>query len=137
MNALRMIRQYAISLLVFIAIDAVWLGAIAPRFYKEHLGHLLSPQVNWYAAAAFYLIFILGLVVFVIRPAVSARSSLKALGLGALFGLVTYATYDLTNLATLRGFPLIVVVVDLGWGTILSATVAAVSIWLLLRWEKG
>ncbi len=131
-----MIRHYAIALLVFIVIDAIWLGAIAPSFYKEHLGHLLSPQVNWYAAAAFYVIFILGLVVFVIRPAMLARSSIKALGLGALFGLVTYATYDLTNLATLRGFPLIVVVVDLTWGTVLSALVGFVSTWLLLRLES-
>ena len=93
-------KLYLIALPVFFAIDMVWLGLVAKGFYRRQIGFLMRDGFNWPAAVAFYLLFILGLVVFVIAPAMDRDSWLRALGYGALFGLITYATYDLTNLAT-------------------------------------
>lgn len=122
-----MIKLYFIALPVFFAIDMVWLGLIANNFYKKHIGFLMSQEVNWIAALIFYLLFIAGLVVFVISPALEKNSLPTALLLGALFGLITYATYDLTNLATIKNWPLLVTVVDLLWGMTLSASVSAIT----------
>jgi uncharacterized membrane protein len=108
-------------------IDLVWLGAIARSFYQSQMGHLMKTQVNWVAAVAFYLVFVAGIVVLVVFPALDRQSLGQAVVLGALFGLVTYAAYDLTNLATLEGFPAMVAVVDLLWGTILCASVSTVT----------
>lgn len=105
----------------------VWLGLIANNFYKKHIGFLMADEVNWIAALIFYLLFIAGLVVFVISPALQKNSLLTALLLGALFGLITYATYDLTNLATIKNWPLLVTVIDLLWGMTLSASVSIVT----------
>ena len=91
------------------------------------MGHLLKDNVNWAAAIAFYLIFLVGLVVLVIWPAVEQQSFARAVVLGALFGLVTYAAYDLTNLATLEGFPLTVALVDMIWGMVLCGTISTVT----------
>ncbi|MDH4196363.1 MAG: DUF2177 family protein [Candidatus Aminicenantes bacterium] len=115
---------YAITLAVFFLIDMVWLGVVAKGFYRRHLGVLLSPKVNWPAAILFYLIFIVGLLVFAVRPALLRGAPLEALGLGAFLGLVSYATYDLSNLATIKDWPLIVTVVDLVWGTVLGGSVS-------------
>lgn len=122
-----MIKLYFIALPVFFAIDMVWLGLIANNFYKKHIGFLMTQEVNWIAALIFYLLFIAGLVVFVISPALEKNSLITALLLGALFGLITYATYDLTNLATIKNWPLLVTVVDLLWGMTLSTSVSAIS----------
>ena len=121
------LKQYFIALPVFFAIDMVWLVLVAKKFYAAHIGFLLKPDVNWLAAIIFYLLFIGGLVTFVISPAVEKHSWLHALIYGAFFGLVTYATYDLTNLATLKDFPLLVTIVDLVWGMVLSASVSIVT----------
>lgn len=123
----RFLLVYAITLPVFLAIDVVWLGVVARRFYGQHIGHLLAAQVNWGAAILFYLVFIAGIVFFAVRPALESSSAIRALTYGALFGFFTYATYDLTNQATMRDWPWIVTVVDLAWGSVLSATVAYVS----------
>ena len=123
----REIGTYVITLLIFFAIDLVWLGVVAKNFYRQHIGHLLAAEVNWGAAVLFYLMFIGGLVFFAVKPALEAGSATRALGYGALFGLLTYATYDLTNQATMRDWPVLVTVVDLAWGTVLSATVAYLS----------
>ena len=120
-------KLYGVALVVFFAIDLLWLGVIARGFYHDQMGHLMKPSVNWPAAIAFYLVFLVGLVVLVIWPAVEQQSLARAIALGALFGLVTYAAYDLTNLATLEGFPLKVAVVDLIWGTVLCGTISAVT----------
>ncbi|MBN2113260.1 MAG: DUF2177 family protein [Acidimicrobiia bacterium] len=117
-------KLYLIALPVFFAIDMVWLGLVAKGFYREQIGSLMRSPVNWPAAIAFYLLFILGLVVFVIAPAMDRDSWLRALGYGALFGLITYATYDLTNLATLKDWPVLLTVVDLAWGAVLAASVS-------------
>jgi uncharacterized membrane protein len=121
------IKIYLITLPIFFAIDMIWLGFIAKDFYRENLGQLLSPNINWTAAIIFYLLFIGGLVVFVISPAVEKNSLVHALIYGALFGLITYATYDLTNLATLKDWSLTVTIVDLIWGMVLSASVSTIS----------
>ena len=120
-------KLYGVALITFFAMDLLWLGVVARGFYQTHMGHLMKPSVNWAAAVAFYLLFLVGLVVLVILPAVERESFANAVLLGALFGLVTYAAYDLTNLATLDGFPLKVALVDLVWGTVLCATVSAVT----------
>lgn len=121
------LKLVAIALPVFFVIDMIWLGLVARNFYRQHLGGLMRPDVNWVAAIVFYLLFIVGLVVFVIEPAIDAGSLLQAVWRGALFGLVTYATYDLTNLATLRDWPVLVTVVDLAWGMVLASSVAAIT----------
>ena len=123
-----LLRLYATTLLVFLALDSVWLGVIAPGFYRQHIGHLLAEQPNWAAAGLFYLIFIGGLVYFAVEPAARSASPRTGAFRGALFGLVTYATFDLTSHAMLRDWPAIVTVVDLLWGTALSSGTAALAV---------
>lgn len=119
---------------IFALIDAVWLSVVANKFYKSQIGALLLEKPNFVAAVLFYIIFLVGLVVFVLTPALQAQDWKLALGLGALFGFVTYATYDLTNLATLKGYPVKLVVVDLIWGTVLSAAVSTAAYFILTSW---
>jgi uncharacterized membrane protein len=126
-------KLYLIALPVFFAIDMVWLGLIARNFYKDQIGFLMKSNVNWTAAIIFYLLFLAGLIVFVIEPAVEKREWTRALWMGAFFGLITYATYDLTNLATLKDWPLTVVVVDMIWGTVLAASVSVVTYFVAIR----
>lgn len=127
------LKLYAIALPVFFAIDMVWLGLIARNFYKEQIGFLMKPDINWAAAIIFYLLFLIGLVVFVIEPSVVKKEFTRALWTGALFGLITYATYDLTNLATLKDWPMKVVIVDMIWGTVLAAGVSAVTYFVAIK----
>ena len=121
------IKLYLIALPVFFAIDMTWLGFVAKNFYRGQIGFLMKSNINWTAAIAFYLLFIVGLVVFVISPALEKSSWTHALLFGALFGLITYATYDLTNLATLKDWPLLVTIVDLAWGAVLAASVSTAT----------
>ncbi|MBP1610159.1 MAG: hypothetical protein H6Q04_2394 [Acidobacteria bacterium] len=115
---------YLITVPIFFVIDLVWLGVIARGFYQKHLGYLMRPQINWAAAILFYLLFIIGIVLFAVRPALELQSPMRALVFGALFGFFAYATYDLTNLATVRDWPVIVTAIDLIWGTVLCGAVA-------------
>jgi len=126
-------KLYAIALPVFFILDMVWLGLVAKNFYKSQIGFLMKPDINWTAAILFYLLFIVGLVLFVIAPAVEKGSWMQALLLGALFGLISYATYDLTNLATLKDWPLMVTIVDLAWGTILGAVVSVATFFIATK----
>ena len=121
------IKLYLIALPVFFVIDMVWLVLVARKFYQEQIGFLMRPDINWAAAIIFYLLFIAGLVVFVISPALEKQSWVHAVLYGALFGLITYATYDLTNLATLKNWPLTVTIVDLVWGSVLAASVSVIT----------
>ena len=121
------IKLYSIALPVFYAIDMFWLGVVSKDFYRAQIGTLMKSDVNWTAAIIFYLIFIAGLVVFVISPAMERSSWTHALIFGALFGLVCYATYDLTNLAVAKDWPLLVTIVDLAWGAVLAASVSVVT----------
>jgi len=104
-----------------------WLGLVAKDFYRAQIGTLMKSDVNWTAAIILYLIFIAGLVVFVVSPAVEKGSWTHALLFGAIFGLVCYATYDLTNLAVAKDWPLLVTIVDLIWGAALAASVSTVT----------
>ena len=121
------IKLYLIAFATFFAIDMVWLVLVANKFYQKHIGFLMKSDINWIAAIIFYLIFIAGLVVFVITPAFEKHSWKHALLFGAMFGLITYATYDLTNLATLKDWPLVVTIVDLIWGMVVSASVSVLT----------
>lgn len=118
------IKLYFATLAIFFAVDMIWLGFVARGFYKKYLGYLMAPEVNWYAALIFYALFIVAVLFFVVVP------GLKEDGLGlmllkaAFFGFITYATYDLTNLATVRDWPLLVTVVDIIWGTVLTTVVS-------------
>ena len=131
-------KLYVVAFAAFMIIDLVWLGVVARSFYQSQMGHLMKTQVNWIAAVSFYLVFVAGIVVLVAMPALDRQSLGHAVILGALFGLVTYAAYDLTNLATLEGFPLTVAIVDLAWGTILCASVSTVTFLVAQRFvERG
>jgi uncharacterized membrane protein len=125
------ITHYILTALVFFAIDIVWLGFIARSFYRKYLANFLAPSVNWPAAIIFYLIFIVGILIFAVYPAAQKDSFMHALTYGALFGFFTYATYDLTNLATLNNWPLPIVFVDIIWGTVLAASVSIASFYIL------
>ena len=116
--------EFLIAALVFSALDAVWLGVVARKFYKKQLGFIMAKKPNWVAAVLFYVIFLVGLVVFVIRP---AETTGEALIMGAFFGLVTYATYDLTNQATLEKWPKTVTIVDMVWGVTIAAITASIT----------
>jgi len=121
------VKLYFIALPVFFAIDLLWLGLVAKNFYSQQIGFLMRTDVNWVAAVLFYLLFIVGMVIFVIMPAVEKSSWTQALLLGGLFGLIAYSTYDLTNLATIKNWPLTVTIVDLIWGSLLGAAVSTIT----------
>jgi uncharacterized membrane protein len=121
------IKLFLIALPIFFIIDMAWLVLVAKKFYQQQIGFLMKPDINWFAAIIFYLLFIAGLVIFVISPAVEKHSWVHAFLFGALFGLITYATYDLTNLATMKDWPLLVTVVDLIWGTVLGGSISGIT----------
>jgi uncharacterized membrane protein len=127
------IKLFLIAFPVFFVIDMAWLVLVAKNFYSKQIGFLMKPDITWYAAIIFYLLFIAGLVTFVISPAVEKHSWIHALLFGAFFGLVTYATYDLTNLSTMKDWPLLVTIVDLVWGMVVSASVSVLSYLIATR----
>lgn len=116
---------------MFFAIDILWLGFVAKNLYRDHLGHLMRASTNWPAAILFYMAFIGGLIFFVINPALEKDSYTYALVIGGLFGFITYATYDMTNLATLKDWPLFITVIDITWGTVLNALTSMVSFFII------
>lgn len=130
---MKVIYLYLLTIPVFFGIDMIWLGFVARGFYRNNLGHLLRPDVNWTAAVIFYLLYILGILIFAVMPALEKNSLRQAVILGGLFGFFAYATYDLTNLATLKDWPGNVVLVDIAWGVVLTASVAAAS-FFIGRW---
>ena len=121
------IKLYVLTVPVFFLIDIVWLGYVAKKFYRQNLAFVLSPEVNWWAAITFYLIYIAGILFFAVVPALEKESLMRAVVWGGLYGFFTYATYDLTNMALIKGWPLKIVVVDILWGMLLCATVAMSS----------
>ena len=127
---MQFLKHYLIALVVFTLIDLVWLLFISKNLYQAKIGHLMADKVNLAAAGLFYLLFIAALVFFVINPAVAKSSVVYALAAGAFFGLVTYATYDLTNLATLKGWPVSLTVIDLAWGSFVTSTSCALTTWI-------
>jgi uncharacterized membrane protein len=120
----RQVASASASLIVYCGGDWLWLGVVARDFYATRLGALLRPEPSWGPALLFYPLYVCGLLVFCVAPARAAGSWRKGLGMGALFGLVAYATYDLSNLATLQGWPVAVTVVDIAWGAFISAMAA-------------
>jgi uncharacterized membrane protein len=122
----RALLLYLLTVPVFLVIDFTWLGVVARDLYRTQLGGLMTDAIVWPAAILFYLLFCVGLLVFAILPALDAGSLARAALLGAAFGFFTYMTYDLTNLATLRDWPVPLVVVDIAWGTALGATVSTI-----------
>lgn len=129
-SMMQLILAYCVSIPIFIALDLLWLGVVARDFYRGELGHLLGP-VNWPAAFVFYAVFLLGLLIFALQPALSKQAWTHALVWGALFGFFTYATYDLTNLATLKGWPVLLSVVDMVWGAFLGGAVAIATYFIV------
>lgn len=118
---------YLATVPVFFLIDLVWLGVVARGFYRDQMGSLMADSVDWPPGILFYLLWVAGLILFAVAPSLSGGDWTRALLLGAAFGFITYATYDLTNLSTLRDWPLTLTIVDMAWGTVLGATVATVS----------
>lgn len=125
------VLHYVLVLVVFLAIDAAWLSNAGKLIYTPEIGNLLRDKPNLVVAFIFYAIYALGLLVFVVQPALAQPGLGKALLLGAFFGLVAYATYDMTNLATMKGFTTRIAIIDMAWGTVLSASVSALSVWLI------
>ncbi len=131
MSTTKLLLSYVLTFAVFFIIDMAWLGLIAKGLYKKYLGSFLSEQVNWTAAIVFYLLFVVGVFIFVILPSVQKNSLVSAISLGALFGFFTYATYDLTNLATMKNWPLNIVFIDILWGTVLTSIVGTAGFYIV------
>jgi uncharacterized membrane protein len=127
------LKLYALTVPVFFVIDILWLGVVAKGFYRKKLGFILSDNVNWAAAAIFYMIYIAGILFFSVRPALANNSWREAALLGALFGFFTYATYDLTNMATIKDWPMAIVLIDILWGVCLCFLVSTAS-FFMARW---
>jgi uncharacterized membrane protein len=124
---------YVATAIVFFGLDLLWLGMIAKSFYREQLGDLLSDRPDLAVSGLFYVVYVGGIVLFVIQPALQSQSWATALILGILLGMMAYGTYDMTNLATLRGWPVAMSVVDLAWGSMLTGLSATVG-YLAVRW---
>lgn len=122
---IRLLVAYATTLIVFCCCDFVWLGWVAKDYYQSQLGGLLLAQPNWGAAAIFYALYAAGVVFFCISPALDAASLGKAALLGAVLGALAYATYDLSNLATLKGWPLALSLIDIAWGSFVTCVAAS------------
>jgi uncharacterized membrane protein len=124
---MKYLALYGLTALGFFAVDFIWLTKIAQSFYQTHLGHYLRPDPVLWAAVAFYALYLVGVVAFAVLPGLDAGTVVRAAALGALFGLVAYATFDLTCMALFRDFPVIVVAVDLAWGTVLTSATATIG----------
>jgi len=131
------LKLYLVTFAAFFAIDLVWLGLVARTFYRQYLGYIMASSPNWFAAIIFYLLFIVGILAFVVLPGLEQKSLKVTLLRAALFGLITYATYDLTNLATLKDWPVLLSVVDMMWGTVLSVVVSLISFLAGNRLRQG
>lgn len=128
---MKWLLYYGITLAVFMVIDLIWLGFIAKDIYSKYLGYLMADNVNWLAAVVFYLIFIGGVCYFVLYPSLLDQNITNLLIRAALFGFMTYATYDLTNLATIKNWPINITIIDLIWGTTLSTSVSVISYFII------
>ena len=127
---------YILAFVVFVVIDLIWLGVIAKDFYFSELRALIAPQISMVAAGVFYLLYPAGIVVFAIMPGLDNQSVMRAVILGMLLGLMAYGTYDLTNLATVKGWPVRMAVVDMVWGSALTGMVAGIVSAIMLSWSN-
>lgn len=121
---------YVSTAIVFFGLDFLWLGRVATGFYRSQLGEMMRDRPDFIAAGLFYLVYVAGIVYFAVGPALAGGGLRQAALAGAILGLIAYGTYDITNLATLRNWPLIMSLVDLAWGTLLTATAATAGTWL-------
>jgi len=121
------LKYYITATIIFVLIDAVWLSVVAKNFYKNNIGHLMAKKPNFVPAVVFYALYILGVVFFAVNPAIDKASLNYALGAGAFLGLLMYATYDLTNNATLKNWPAKVTLIDMIWGATLTGSVSAIT----------
>jgi uncharacterized membrane protein len=135
MTITKLIIPYLLTFAVFFIIDMAWLGFIAKDLYRKYLGNFLTDNVNWIAAFVFYFLFIIGVFIFAIVPSVEKNSLNSAILLGALFGFFTYATYDLTNLATLKDWPITIVFIDIIWGSVLTGIVSTAGFYILTYFQ--
>ena len=135
-SLVKFFKLYILSLVVFFIIDLFWLGIIAKDLYKEQLGYIMSPQIRWGAALLFYFLYIGGLTFFVIYPLCNEGLWIRPLLYGGFFGLVSYATYDLTNFATLQGWPIKIVIYDLLWGTFISGATSLITCYISSVWKQ-
>jgi uncharacterized membrane protein len=135
MQGIKLVWLYLITFAAFLVIDFVWLTTMGDRFYRAQLGSLMREQANLPVALLFYLFYVVGVLVLAVMPGVEAESVVKAAAYGALLGFVAYGTYDITNLSTLRDWPVVVTVVDLVWGSVLTGSVATVG-YFVARWLK-
>lgn len=119
---------WAVAAVIMIAIDMVWLMGIGRGFYVQEIGDILLDQPNLLPALAFYILYSIGVTVIVIAPAIEAQSVTRALVYGVLFGLVAYGTYDLTNLAVMKGFTTKIALIDMVWGGLITGFVSAVTV---------
>ena len=131
------IIAYLATAFVFFAIDIIWLAVVARGFYTSQLGDLMADQVRWGIAIGFYAVYVIGIVFFAVRPALASGDWRTALMFGALFGFFCYATYDLTNMATLRGWPVQMSIVDMIWGTVLTGTSATLGFLITGWWTES
>ena len=132
----KMLFPYVVAVVLFTAIDLIWLGFVAKAFYRSELGNLMTDNFNLGAAVLFYFVYAAGLILFVVSPTLHSGTWRDALLLGAAFGFVAYATYDLSNLATLKGWPLKLTIVDLVWGTSLTAVVSSCVHVITRTWQQ-
>jgi uncharacterized membrane protein len=130
---MRYLLAYLGSGVVMAVLDAIWLTTVGPRLYRPAIGELLAPEPNLRIAVVFYLIYVAGIVFLAVTPALRDGSALRAVTAGAILGLVAYATYDLTNQATLRVWPAHITLIDLAWGTFVTAAAALGGYWLASR----
>lgn len=125
------IKSFIVTFSVFMVIDLIWLGVIAKKLYQKYLGYIMTSNINWIAAIIFYIIFVVGMLYFVIMPALNDMSLKKAIISGMAYGFITYATYDLTNLATLKNWPIMITIIDIIWGTTLASLTTVISYFIL------
>jgi len=131
MNVINFLKIYLVTIPIFFLVDLVWLGFIAKNVYQKYIGSLMKPTTNWPAAFLFYMLFIVGLVIFAIYPAIKNNSWSWALWYGSMFGFFTYMTFDLTNLAILKNWPWQIALVDIAWGMFLSAIVSVSAYFMI------
>lgn len=132
-----LLLPYLVSGLSFLALDALWLSVMGTTLYRSQLGNLVLEKFLLAPAVAFYLLYPVGIAVFAVGPALQAASGAVALGYGLLLGFLAYATYNLTNLATLRGWSPLVTAVDIGWGALATGAAGFAGFWILRLLGKG
>jgi len=129
----KLIILYVITILTFVIIDALWIGLVARPLYDQYMGQLLVTNIRWLPAIIFYLMFVFGLVVFVLKPAIEDKNYPLTLKRALLYGLVTYGTYDLTSYITIDGFSLMIVVTDILWGITLTTLTTMITYYIFTR----